>query len=69
MSYKIIVLTKSEREIKCLGKKCRSFKLDLADLISSLQGQPQQGEPLGKDCFKIRSAISAKNKGKVAVHG
>ena len=64
MSYKIIILPKSEREIKRLGKKYRSFKANLAGLISSLEQQPQQGEPLGKDCFKIRLAISAKNKGK-----
>lgn len=64
MSYKVIVLPKSEREIKRLSKKYRSFKTDLAVLIASLQEQPQQGEPLGKDCFKIRLAISAKKKGK-----
>lgn len=64
MSYKIIILPKSEREIKRLSKKYRSFKVDLAELIASLQEQPQQGEPLGRDCFKIRLAISAKRKGK-----
>ena len=64
MNYRIIILPKSEREIKRLSKKYRSFKADLADLVSSLQEQPQQGEPLGKDCFKIRMAISAKMKGK-----
>ena len=67
MSYKIIILPKSEREIKRLSKKYRSFKFDLAELIVSLQEQPQQGEPLGKDCFKIRLAISAKGKAKVVV--
>jgi hypothetical protein len=25
---------------------------------------PTQGTPLGKDCYKIRMAISSKNKGK-----
>lgn len=64
MSYKIIILPKSEREIKRLGKKYRSFKADLAGLLSSRQQQPQQGEPPGKDCFKILLAIDAKNKGK-----
>ena len=64
MSYKVIILPKSEREIKRLSKKYPSFKTDLSILIASLQEQPQQGEPLGKDCFKIRLAISAKKKGK-----
>lgn len=64
MSYKIIILPKAEREIKRLSKKYRSFKADLAGLISSFEQQPQQGESLGRDCFKIRLAISAKNRGK-----
>ena len=62
MNYKVIILPKSEREIKRLSKKYRSFKVDLATLIASLQEQPQQGEPLGKDCFRLRLAISAKKK-------
>lgn len=64
MSYSIIILPKSEREIKRLNKKYRSFKADLAELITLLQEQPQQGEALGKDCYKIRLAITAKGKGK-----
>ena len=64
MSYEIIILPKSEREIKRLSKKYRTFRGDLAELIESLEEQPQQGEPLGKDCFKIRMAIRAKGKGK-----
>lgn len=64
MSYEVIILPKSEREIKRLNKKYRSFKSDLAQLITSLKEQPQQGESLGKDCYKIRLAITAKGKGK-----
>jgi hypothetical protein len=33
-------------------------------MIDSLQENPTQGEPLGKDCFKIRMAITSKGKGK-----
>lgn len=29
-----------------------------------LMKNPTQGTPLGKDCYKIRMAISSKNKGK-----
>lgn len=64
MSYEIIILPKSEREIKRLNKKYRSFKSDLAKLVATLEEQPQQGEPPGKDCYKIRLAIKAKGKGK-----
>ncbi|WP_332368856.1 type II toxin-antitoxin system RelE/ParE family toxin [Spirosoma telluris] len=52
------------RDAKQLQKKYPSFKSDLASLIESLQQDPQQGESLGKDCYKIRLAISSKNKGK-----
>jgi len=33
-------------------------------LITLLEENPQQGEPLGKDCFKVRMAIRSKRKGK-----
>ena len=33
-------------------------------MISSLEKNPIQGEPLGKDCYKIRMAITSKGKGK-----
>ena len=38
-------------------------KTDLAALSASLKENPQQGEPLGKDCFKVRMAIRSKRKG------
>lgn len=33
-------------------------------MVESLEIDPIQGEPLGKDCYKIRMAIASKNKGK-----
>ena len=33
-------------------------------LVESLEEKPQQGSPLGKDCYKIRLAITSKGKGK-----
>lgn len=64
MSYKIIFTSDGLRDAKKLRKKYPSFKNDLGLLIDLLQEEPQQGEPLGKDCFKIRLAISSKNRGK-----
>ena len=49
---------------KALLKKHRSFKSDLGKLIDSLEENPTQGEPLGKDCDKVRMAITSKGKGK-----
>ncbi|ADB41103.1 type II toxin-antitoxin system RelE family toxin [Spirosoma linguale] len=64
MSYKVAFTSDALRDAKRLRKKYPSFKSDLANLIESLQEDPQQGEPLGRDCYKIRLAISSKNKGK-----
>ena len=33
-------------------------------LLDSLEVNPKQGIPLGKDCYKIRLAIASKGKGK-----
>ncbi|MEZ0542854.1 hypothetical protein [Fibrella arboris] len=60
MSFNVSIIP----DAKQLVKKYPSFKLDLEALITSLEENPQQGEPLGKDCFKVRLAISAKKKGK-----
>lgn len=37
---------------------------DFAKLLAELRSNPQSGEPLGRDCFKVRMSIAAKNKGK-----
>ena len=52
------------REIKYLSKKHISMRQDYATLLASLQDNPQQGSSLGRDCFKIRMAISSKKTGK-----
>ena len=64
MSYNIIVSDKFQRELKKLGKKYVSLKQDYADFLDSLEETPVQGVALGKDCYKIRLAISSKGKGK-----
>jgi hypothetical protein len=64
MSYNIIVTSGFKKHVKSVGKKYRSLKSDIESLIVSLEQNPLQGEPLGKDCYKVRMAISSKNKGK-----
>ena len=61
---RIVPSPKFDREIKRLAKKYRSIPQDFRILLQLLQANPTMGEPLGKDCFKIRMAISSKNKGK-----
>ena len=33
-------------------------------MTESLQENPTMGKPLGRDCYKVRMAISSKNQGK-----
>jgi hypothetical protein len=64
MSFNVIVTTGFKKHAKIIGKKHRSLKSDLEALIVSLEQNPLQGEPLGKDCYKVRMAITSKGKGK-----
>lgn len=64
MSYSIIAVPKFKKELKKLSKKYPSLKIDFATLLESLEEEPTQGIPLGKNCFKIRLAIKSKGKGK-----
>ncbi len=52
------------RELKQLAKKYPSLRLEYWALIQSLESNPLQGTPLGKNCFKIRLAIASKGRGK-----
>lgn len=64
MSFNIVVTDGFKKHAKSIAKKHRSLKSDLKKLIISIKDDPGQGEPLGKDCYKIRMAISSKGKGK-----
>ncbi|HZY37006.1 MAG TPA: type II toxin-antitoxin system RelE/ParE family toxin [Mucilaginibacter sp.] len=64
MSFKVIPTPLFERELKKLSKRYSSIKSDLAATIVSLKENPSLGESLGNNCFKVRMAISSKNKGK-----
>lgn len=64
MSFSVTITPDAKKDAKQLSKRYRSLKGDLAGLVLALKDNPQQGEPLGKDCFKLRMAISAKQKGK-----
>jgi mRNA-degrading endonuclease RelE of RelBE toxin-antitoxin system len=66
MNFKIVYTDDFERKVKRLAKKYRSLKVDLENLIASLEKAPVQGTPIGKNCYKIRVLISSKGKGKSA---
>jgi hypothetical protein len=64
MSFAITASDRFGREIKRLNKKYASIPEDFEKLLMELRANPRAGEPLGRDCFKIRMSIAAKNKGK-----
>jgi mRNA-degrading endonuclease RelE of RelBE toxin-antitoxin system len=64
MSFDVIATETFQRKLKKLAKKHRSLKTDLFPIIQELAENPKLGTPLGKNCYKIRFAISSKGKGK-----
>lgn len=64
MSFNIIVTEVFERKLKRLAKKHKSIKADLLAVIEQLEENLTMGTPIGKECYKIRVAITSKGKGK-----
>jgi mRNA-degrading endonuclease RelE of RelBE toxin-antitoxin system len=64
MNYSIELTDNFKKEAKKLAKKYPSLKTELAELFTKLVENPILGTPLGSDIYKIRLAISSKNKGK-----
>ena len=53
-----------KNQYKRLAKKHVSLESDIKELVSELQINPTLGISLGNNAYKIRLAISSKNKGK-----
>ena len=51
-------------EYKKLVRKYRSLDVDMRGLVAKLQENPTLGTTLGSNAYKIRLAITSKNKGK-----
>lgn len=64
MSYSIRPTPAFQKQFRKLLKKYRSLANDILVLQASLLDSPTQGTPLGRDCYKIRMAITRKNRGK-----
>lgn len=64
MSFNVYTTDFFDKELKKLSKKYPSVKNDYKALVDSLKEEPKQGQPLGRDCYKIRMAITSKGKGK-----
>lgn len=64
MSYKLRTTDNFDKNLKRLGKRYKSLKTDYASFLDELERNPTNGIALGKSCYKVRMAISSKNKGK-----
>ena len=64
MSFNVIATVPFERKLKCLSKKYKSLPNDLSVVVAKLETEPVYGTPIGRNCYKIRLAISSKGKGK-----
>ncbi len=64
MSFVTIPTDDFKRDFKKLFKKYPSLIDDVEDLKLDLEDNPTLGEPLGKDCYKVRMKIASKNQGK-----
>lgn len=64
MSYSVKSLPKFEKNLKKLVKKYPSLKQEYVQLLQLLKENPEQGSPIGKNCYKIRISIASKGKGK-----
>lgn len=64
MSFKVRTIPNFDKEFKKLYKKYPSLIDDFEKILQELALNPQFGTSIGKGCFKIRIAISSKNKAK-----
>ena len=64
MSFSIRTIPNFDKEFKKFYRKYPSLIGDFETVLQELTLNPQFGTSTGKGCFKIRLAISSKNKGK-----
>jgi len=64
MSNKVIARQTFQKQAKRLARRYKSFLNDLQKLVDELKENATLGTSLGGNLYKIRLAISSKNKGK-----
>lgn len=64
MSFSIFTIPPFDKQLKRLSRKYPSLKQEYFDFLQSMKENPDLGEPLGNDCYKIRLGIASKGKGK-----
>jgi hypothetical protein len=64
MPNKIIVRQSFQKQAKKLAKRYKSLPVDIQKTVNNLKENSTLGTSLGGNVYKIRLAISSKNKGK-----
>jgi len=64
MSFEVIATDRFGRNIRRFRKKYASMDDDYERLLDELESNPQAGEALVRDCYKVRMRIKSKNAGK-----
>lgn len=64
MNFEIRFTDTFKRAAKVLAKKHPSLKQDIIELTAQLIKNPELGEPLGKNLYKVRMNITSKARGK-----
>ncbi|MDQ3748618.1 MAG: type II toxin-antitoxin system RelE/ParE family toxin [Acidobacteriota bacterium] len=64
MSNKVVARQTFQKQAKRLARRYKSFPHDLQILVDELKENASLGTPLGGNVYKIRLAITSKNKGK-----
>ena len=64
MPYTVKTVPHFDREMKRLSKKYVSLKNEYKELIKELEKNPELGNHLGNNIYKIRIGIGSKGKGK-----
>ena len=64
MPYLVILSETFQKDANRLSKKYRSIADDILKLVEDLEINPTIGTSLGRDCYKVRMAISSKKTGK-----
>ena len=64
MKYEVETTESFLKDLKKLSKNYPSIKDDLNELKETLEKNPCEGTPIGKNIYKIRLAIESKGKGK-----
>ncbi len=61
---KIVITERCGKRVRKLSKKYVSIVNDFRNFLNSLHQNPTQGDALGRNCYKVRLAITSKGVGK-----